>query len=95
MRRSRNSRSLEKWTQKQERDGNRDGQQRRRRRRKEARLKGNVNYVAAACWTKKTGGLSETRAAACGFGDAGSDAGDTVLVPLPASLRLQTVDAGL
>lgn len=76
-----------------EQDPNHDGQ--RWGRRKRAPLKGNVNYVAAACWMKNTGGWFETRTAACGFRDAGSDAGDPVPVPLPASLRLQTVDGGL
>lgn len=55
----------------------------------------NVNEAAAACWMKNTGGLLETRAAACGFRDAGSDAGDTVPVSPPASLRLESVDGGL
>lgn len=55
LQRAANSQSLDIWTLKKERDSNHDGRWQSRRNR--ALLKGNVNYVAAACWTKNTGGL--------------------------------------
>lgn len=55
LQRATNSQSLDIWTLKKERDSNHDGRWQSRRNR--ALLKGNVNYVAAACWTKNTGGL--------------------------------------
>lgn len=55
LQRATNSQSLDIWTLKKERVSNHDGRWRSRRNR--ALLKGKVNYVAAACWTKNTGGL--------------------------------------
>lgn len=55
LQRATNSQSLDIWTLKTERDSNHDGRWQSRRNR--ALLKGNVNYVAAARWTKNTGGL--------------------------------------